>query len=186
MIDNTVYHDHAEHWLRGTVGDLILTDPPHLDIFNFDAEAHAEFVKHWRSAAEPCAPVLVHSCGPHPDELRNYLLHAAPDHLFVWQHPDRAADVHHFYLVYGATLGKRTFLRVEKPYPLYDDIIMTLSPEGGLVIDPFIGKGEVALAALSRGRKFVGCDNDLAQVRAARASIGTMYPETLAMPNKLY
>jgi ParB-like chromosome segregation protein Spo0J len=53
-----------------------------------------------------------------------------------------------------------------------------LSPAGGLVVDPFVGAGTVAVAAANLGRRFVGCDKDGATVAVARARVGSLVSAT--------
>jgi site-specific DNA-methyltransferase (adenine-specific) len=47
----------------------------------------------------------------------------------------------------------------EKPLPLLIDLL-AISPEGGVVLDPFMGSGSTGAAALSTGRKFIGVEMD--------------------------
>jgi site-specific DNA-methyltransferase (adenine-specific) len=42
---------------------------------------------------------------------------------------------------------------------------------GDLVLDPFIGSGTTAVAAIETGRHFVGYDNDATYLETARARI---------------
>ena len=44
------------------------------------------------------------------------------------------------------------------PYKLASDIVRCFCPPGGLVVDPFVGAGTTAAAALDHGRRFVGGD----------------------------
>ena len=44
------------------------------------------------------------------------------------------------------------------PYRLARDIVVCFCPPGGLVVDPFVGAGTTAAAALAEGRRFVGGD----------------------------
>lgn len=46
------------------------------------------------------------------------------------------------------------------PEPVADWWVRYVSPEGGTVCDPFMGSGTVGLAALKRGRKFIGIERD--------------------------
>jgi site-specific DNA-methyltransferase (adenine-specific) len=45
----------------------------------------------------------------------------------------------------------------QKPLALMDDIVK-VCPSGGLIFDPFMGTGTTGVAAISSGRKFVGCE----------------------------
>lgn len=44
------------------------------------------------------------------------------------------------------------------PVALVRRLIVALCPEGGIVIDPFVGSGTTAVAALLDSRNFLGCD----------------------------
>lgn len=44
------------------------------------------------------------------------------------------------------------------PYRLARDIVVCFCPPGGLVVDPFVGAGTTAAAAIAEGRRFVGGD----------------------------
>jgi hypothetical protein len=44
------------------------------------------------------------------------------------------------------------------PYRLARDIVVCFCPPGGLVVDPFVGAGTTAAAAIAEGRRFIGGD----------------------------
>ena len=44
------------------------------------------------------------------------------------------------------------------PLQLASDLIRWLAPEGGVVLDPMIGSGTTAIAAIKSGRRCVGFD----------------------------
>lgn len=46
----------------------------------------------------------------------------------------------------------------EKPVPLFRTLIEQSTEPGELVIDPFLGSGTTAVAAVGLGRRFAGCD----------------------------
>jgi len=48
----------------------------------------------------------------------------------------------------------------EKPVALMERAVLLVSPRGGLVLDPFMGGGSTAIAAIRNGRRFVGFDRD--------------------------
>lgn len=58
-----------------------------------------------------------------------------------------------------------------KPIPLMTDL-MGIVPEGGTVLDPFLGGGSTALAAKATGRKCIGIElsQEYARITAERAS----------------
>jgi DNA modification methylase len=58
------------------------------------------------------------------------------------------------------------------PLSLMETLIKLLSDDGGLVLDPFMGSGTTAVAAVLHGRRFVGCElnpryAEMARVRVA-------------------
>ena len=57
----------------------------------------------------------------------------------------------------------------QKPQPLMERLISTHSNEKDLVVDLFCGWGSTGVAALSLGRKFVGCEKIAADADAANA-----------------
>ena len=56
----------------------------------------------------------------------------------------------------------------QKPTSLFRELIEKHSNDGDLVVDPFLGSGTTAIAALSLSRRFGGCDIDNDYVRIAR------------------
>lgn len=56
----------------------------------------------------------------------------------------------------------------QKPLQLFVDLVNKHSNPGDLVVDPFVGSGTTALAAVREGRKFAGCDIDSGYVKIAR------------------
>jgi site-specific DNA-methyltransferase (adenine-specific) len=48
----------------------------------------------------------------------------------------------------------------QKPVGIIDPLIQFSVPEGGTVMDPFMGSGSTGVACLDRGRKFIGIEID--------------------------
>ena len=63
--------------------------------------------------------------------------------------------------------GKRIH-PTQKPLDLFRELIRKHSNPGDLVIDPFLGSGTTAVAALEEGRQFAGCDIDESYTQAAK------------------
>ena len=57
----------------------------------------------------------------------------------------------------------------QKPLDLFCKLIEVHSNKGDLVVDPFLGGGTTALAALKGGRRFAGCDIDPKYVKGGRS-----------------
>jgi site-specific DNA-methyltransferase (adenine-specific) len=55
----------------------------------------------------------------------------------------------------------------------FTDLVLRFSQRADVVCDPFLGSGTTAVAALYNGRRFVGCDVDLACVEMTRQRLGT-------------
>ncbi len=60
----------------------------------------------------------------------------------------------------------------QKPDELFEKLIAKHSNPGDLVVDPFVGSGTTAVAAVGGGRRFSGCDLDQQYVDAARGRLG--------------
>ena len=69
----------------------------------------------------------------------------------VWRHKVLRSDKHHI---------------AGKPTNLMGDICK-IAPEGGTVLDPFMGSGTTGVAALQQGKKFVGIELDPAHFDTA-------------------
>ena len=57
------------------------------------------------------------------------------------------------------------------PVALVRRLVKALTPEGGLVVDPYMGVGSTALACKLEGRRFAGCDLESTYVESARARL---------------
>ena len=73
--------------------------------------------------------------------------------------------------VYRMPIPRKRVHPTQKPLALFREIILKHSNPGDLVIDPFLGGGTTALAALEEGRRFAGCDLDPAYVEASKKRI---------------
>ena len=65
------------------------------------------------------------------------------------------------------------------PIALAQRLVRALCPEGGLVVDPYLGSGSTAIAALKEHRQFLGCDNNPKYVEMARTRIDELKAGTL-------
>ena len=72
--------------------------------------------------------------------------------------------------------GKRIH-PTQKPLDLFRELIRKHSEYGAMVIDPFLGSGTTAVAALQEGRVFAGCDIDDYYTQAAISRIQEEFPE---------
>lgn len=57
------------------------------------------------------------------------------------------------------------------PFELASRVIRLYSDRGDVVLDPFMGSGTTALAAIKTGRRFVGIEKEAAYIRLAQANI---------------
>ena len=58
---------------------------------------------------------------------------------------------------FAAPSGEARVHSTQKPLGLIT-ALMEIAPEGGIVLDPFMGSGTTAVAALQTGRHFIGCE----------------------------
>ncbi len=63
--------------------------------------------------------------------------------------------------------GGKKIHPTQKPIDLFSDLIHMHTDEGAVVIDPFLGSGTTAEAALRGNCNFIGCDIDSGYVNAA-------------------
>ena len=92
---------------------------------------------------------------------------------------DRIALYPGFY-EYAAPVGDERIHSTQKPVGLIRDL-MEVAPEGCVVLDPFMGSGTTAVAAVQTGRHFVGfelsreyCDAANRRVRAVTRGGGEL------------
>lgn len=64
------------------------------------------------------------------------------------------------------------------PVALVERCIQLFTFDGDVVLDPFMGSGTTAVAAVNTGRRFVGYDTDAGYVRAARERVSSMVSVT--------
>ena len=70
----------------------------------------------------------------------------------------------------GKTLRQNTHPTV-KPVKLMEYLITLITPPNGIVLDPFLGSGTTALAALNLGRFFIGIELNEEYCEIARRRI---------------
>ena len=59
----------------------------------------------------------------------------------------------------------------QKPLSLFNDLVKKHSTKGDRVVDPFVGSGTTAIASITNGRKFSGCDVDGEYIKVARQRV---------------
>jgi len=64
----------------------------------------------------------------------------------------------------------------QKPIEVMERILRIASPDGGAVLDPFVGSGTTGVACVQTGRKFIGCEIDEKYVEIARRRIAEAVP----------
>lgn len=70
------------------------------------------------------------------------------------------------------------------PEKLVEPCILAGSPANGLVLDPFLGAGTVALVASRLNRRFIGVELNPKYVALARERLGEVQPELFSCPPK--
>lgn len=76
----------------------------------------------------------------------------------------------------------------EKPQAVLEDLVR-LAPPGGLVVDPFAGSGSSGVAALNKGRKWIGFElsHEYTAITAARlAAVETTGADMRTDPDSLF
>ena len=67
-----------------------------------------------------------------------------------------------------------------KPVNLMRWLVRGLVPQGGTLIDPFLGSGTTAIAAILENRFWIGCEKDEHYANIAQARIRFHEDEVLA------
>jgi site-specific DNA-methyltransferase (adenine-specific) len=62
-----------------------------------------------------------------------------------------------------------------KPLALMERLILTYTQPGWIILDPFLGSGTTALAALQNSRQYIGGDTDAKYVNVARERLAKPY-----------
>ena len=65
------------------------------------------------------------------------------------------------------------------PVALAQRLVKALCPPHGLVVDPFLGSGSTAIAALLEGRRFIGCDIEPRYIKIALTRVKKLRAGTL-------
>lgn len=65
----------------------------------------------------------------------------------------------------------------EKPIGLLSDLIKVVSPDGGTILDPFMGSGSTGVACAKLGRKFIGIERGLEYFDVACKRVGDAYKQ---------
>ena len=71
--------------------------------------------------------------------------------------------------------GKDRFHPTQKPVKLMEDIILTNSNEGDLVLDLFMGSGTTAIAAINTNRNYLGFELDESFYTKAKERINAIH-----------
>lgn len=74
-------------------------------------------------------------------------------------------------LVYEQPIPRHSGKKIhptQKPIALFNDLVEKHSNSGDLVVDPFLGSGTTAIAAITQGRRFYGGDIESKYVKAAQ------------------
>ena len=66
--------------------------------------------------------------------------------------------------------GKRLH-PTQKPLQLFNELVRIHSYPNNIIVDPFLGSGTTAVAAVSNNRKFIGGDIDPQYVEVAKGRV---------------
>ena len=80
------------------------------------------------------------------------------------------------YPIYQGQRGERCH-PTQKSLPLFRELVRKHSNVGDLVVDPFLGSGTSALAALLEGRRFAGSELSAEYFKSCQQRFATFYPD---------
>jgi site-specific DNA-methyltransferase (adenine-specific) len=81
--------------------------------------------------------------------------------------------------------GKDRFHPTQKNTELFKELIKKHSNEGDMVLDPFLGSGTTAVAAIETGRKFMGCEIDKGYFSKTMKRLQTAYIRSPQLRKKI-
>ncbi len=87
--------------------------------------------------------------------------------VFVKGKP-RPLPNHSFFNTWRGAKPQGGFHPTEKPIGLIEYLVSSITPVGGLIVDPFAGSGVTGIAALRQGFRFLGIELNPGYVSAAR------------------
>ena len=73
---------------------------------------------------------------------------------------------------------KNTGYPTQKPQELLKRLIQLSCPDGGLILDPFVGSGTTMRTAQSLGRNCIGIDSNKDAIETTRNSVFSQFPQT--------
>lgn len=85
---------------------------------------------------------------------------------------------HHSVWNYELISNKKNGHITEKPIQLIENIIKYSSNPNQIILDPFVGSGTTAIAAMNLGRKFIGIEKDSKYVKVANERINKNKQQT--------
>ena len=107
---------------------------------------------------------------------RNYLSNSREIAVLGVKHgkPTFHGEYHNGVYRYPIPNNGKRYHPTQKPLKLMLDLIYKHSDKNQTVLDPFLGSGTTAVAAITSERKFVGCDTDETYINIARKRIETL------------
>lgn len=76
----------------------------------------------------------------------------------------------------GKTANAKNIHPTVKPVALMKYLIRLVVPKGGVVLDPFLGSGTTAVAAIEEGVEWIGCEREPEYVEIIKARIAAAQP----------
>ena len=129
---------------------------------------------------------------PPPNLSCRYFTHASEEIIWaaksdksrhVFNYEDMKADnsgkqMKSVWEIYPPANGEKKYGKhpTQKPLALLDRIIRSSSNEGDVVMDPFLGSGTTAIAALRLGRRFIGFEVEDDYIALAKKRLGDEEP----------
>jgi len=180
--------------------DLVFADPPYNSNLNYigysDNLPEEEYWIWLENVAHECARISKMSIIKHSAlKINQWCKHMPDSRMVVWYKPfsrgfRKNGFATHFeplWVLKGKTIkwSKDVIIQnsgnsnkeqnydhpAQMPEGLAEQIIDICCPKGGVVLDPFIGSGTTAIAALNTGRFFIGIEKEEKYVEIARKRI---------------
>jgi DNA modification methylase len=130
------------------------------------------------------------SAAPRRNSARDNVAHGKEYANVTAGHDDSGSASRFFYCAKASKwereLGGTNKHPTVKPIALMSYLIRLITPPGGTVLDPFMGSGTTAIAAILEGKKFIGIERDPEYFEIACQRIEAVYQQPDVVRKKVF
>lgn len=141
-------------------------------------EQFSDIYKYFASKPGTVRPVVWRKTNPSP--MNGQYVYLSGVELAVWfkKRGGKTFNAHCKNSVFDCPSGSRTFHPTQKNLRLFEELILDNTNPGDIVLDPCIGSGTTAVAAIKHNRHYIGFDLHPDYCRIAKARVNEMEVKT--------